>query len=798
MNQDNRDNAKGWQTNAENSTLYNAENITINHQLNHQPKKTIKPVKYIPPQGAKNFIGRSQELAKIHSLLYKQKHTVAISAVGGMGGIGKTELAIKYAHQYQDYYTGGICWLYAASGNLATEIIQFAQTYLELKVPQKDIKGNPLGINQQVAWCWQNWQPSDGLVLVIFDDVDNKENWSTLLPKNDRFRVLATTRLESFDGNIRKIALDVFSLDEALEILINMVGSRKVNRELETAKELCKLFNYLPLGVELAGRYIDNKPPHVTLADILKELKQQQTQSAKNSLQKNIIEAQSTVKAAFELSWLQLSEQTQKIAAILSLFTENIFAWSWVESIANSLNFHQDNVGEALEQLYQRHLVSAIEEEDTYYYKLHPLICEFLREKLAGFAEADELKRAFVNHFIAVAKKIPKSATLEDIAKVKNAVPHLAEIAENLIENVSDEDLYWAFVGLNRFYNAQGLYELALPWSEQFVSVVKSRLGENHPDYAQSLNNLANLYYDQGKYDEAEPLYREALSLRKRILGENHPDYAQSLNNLANLYYDQGKYDEAEPLYRETLSLRKRILGENHPDYAQSLNNLASLYYNQGKYDEAEPLYRQALELYKRILGENHPDYAQSLNNLASLYRSQGKYDEAEPLYRQALELRKRILGENHPDYAQSLNNLASLYRSQGKYDEAEPLYRQALELRKRILGENHPDYAQSLNNLASLYRSQGKYDEAEPLYRQALELKKRILGENHPSYATSLNNLAFLYRSQGKYDEAEPLYRQALDIYEQRLGSNHPYTNNCRRNLENLRSKMNSNNSTQ
>jgi tetratricopeptide (TPR) repeat protein len=91
-----------------------------------------------------------------------------------------------------------------------------------------------------------------------------------------------------------------------------------------------------------------------------------------------------------------------------------------------------------------------------------------------------------------------------------------------------------------------------------------------------------------------------------------------------------------------------------------------------------------------------------------------------------------------------------------------------------------------------------GKYDEAEPLFLQALELYKRILGENHPHYATSLYCLAYLHDKQGKYNKAEPFYLQALNIYEQRLGSNHPNTCSCRQYLGNLRSKMNSNNSTQ
>ena len=132
-----------------------------------------------------------------------------------------------------------------------------------------------------------------------------------------------------------------------------------------------------------------------------------------------------------------------------------------------------------------------------------------------------------------------------------------------------------------------------------------------------------------GAYDRAEPLYRQALEIKKKALGEGHPDYATSLNNLAGLYHAMGAYDRAEPLFRQALEIRKKALGEGHPDYATSLNNLAALYRAMGAYDRAEPLFRQALEIRKKALGEGHPDYAASLNNLALLYQATNRPQQA-------------------------------------------------------------------------------------------------------------------------------------------------------------------------
>jgi tetratricopeptide (TPR) repeat protein len=355
----------------------------------------------------------------------------------------------------------------------------------------------------------------------------------------------------------------------------------------------------------------------------------------------------------------------------------------------------------------------------------------------------------------------------------------------------------------------QGKYNEAIPPAEKALAIFKKLLGENHPDTATSLNNLAGLYESQGRYSKAEPLYKQALAIIKAQLGDNHPLTAKSLNNLAALYESQGRYSEAEALYKQALAIWQRQLGNNNPDTAASLNNLAGLYEFQGRYSEAEPLYKQALAIRKAQLGDNHPDTAASLNNLAALYESQGRYSEAEPLFKQALAIRKKQLGDNHPDTAKSLNNLAALYESQGRYSnraefssfqgenraefylfQAETLYKQALAIRKKQLGDNHPDTATSLNNLAAFYESQGRYSEAETLYKQALAIRKKQLGDNHPDTAKSLNNLAALYEFQGRYSEAETLYKQALAIWQQQLGDNHPDTAQSLKNLSILHQK--------
>ena len=188
---------------------------------------------------------------------------------------------------------------------------------------------------------------------------------------------------------------------------------------------------------------------------------------------------------------------------------------------------------------------------------------------------------------------------------------------------------------------------------------------------------------------DAEPLLKDALEMYKRLFkGQDHPDLAQSLNNLALLYQLQEKLGDAEPLFKDALEMYKRLSNsQDHPKLATSLNNLASLYYDQDKPSDAEPLYKDALEMYKRLFkGQDHPDLARSLNNLAVLYSTQGKLGDADSLYKDALEMHKRLCnGQDNPELAHSLNNLASLSRTQGKLGDAESLYKDALGMYRRL-----------------------------------------------------------------------------------------------------------------
>ncbi|MEQ8968836.1 MAG: tetratricopeptide repeat protein [Coleofasciculus sp. C1-SOL-03] len=768
-----------------NPTYYGADAETIKAILQEivselQPQPTGIP-QNLPLSGVVQFVGRESALATLHQQL-QDNQQVAISAVAGMGGVGKTELALQYARRYshrenvppESVYEGGVCWLDGRGVDLGIQIVQFARTYLPLSIPEG------LELPLQVGYCWRNWLPP-GQVLIIIDDVTDYQQVRQYLPSEaSRFRMLITTRLD-LGASIRQLPLDVLKPRAALALLESLIGRERLQQEPWEGRKLCRWLGYLPLGLELVGRYLRRKRD-LSLQEMLSRLQAKRLEqlALKKPKSEDDMTAQLGVRDAFELSWQELDESARELGIGLSLFAATPIPWRLVEGCLAEID------AEELEEIRDYGLVNLhlVQRQGKELYQLHPLIREFLISKREASGIADGLKREFCRVMVGEAKGIPQTPTLAEIKAVNPVIPHIAEAATSQQDWLTDDDLISPFGGLSRFYEGQGLYNQAEPWRKDCVSVTVQRLGENHPDVATSLNNLAGLYRFQGRYQKAEPLYLKALALFKRLLKKKHLDVATSLNNLAGLYESQGRYEEAKPLYLEALALTKLLLAENYIFVATSLNNLAGLYESQGHYEKAEPLYLEALELKKLLLAENYIFVATSLNNLAGLYKSQGHCEKAEPLYLKALASYKRLLEEDYISVATSLHNLAGLYKSQGHYEKAEPLYLKALALYKRLLGENHPSVARSLHNLAALYDSQGHYEKAEPLLIEALELTKRLLGDNHPDVASSLNNLAYLYNAQGRYKEAEPLYLKALALYKRLLGENHPHVASSLNNL--------------
>lgn len=310
----------------------------------------------LPYSGTLSFVGRTAELERLDELL-QNSEPIAITALAGMGGIGKTELALQYALTYKDSYPGALCWLQVRGADLGTQIVKFGRSLLNLNPPED------LDIVAQVKYCWRNW--IEGKVLIILDDIPNFSNYYKekiipfLPPAQSRFKVLMTSRQKPVPS-IRKIDLDVLSPEASLELLRSLIGSERIEAELEEAKALCEWLGRLPLGLELVGRYLELRPTLTIVKTIERLEKRKLAAKALISQEQADMTAQLGVAAAFDLSWEDLPPKAQQLGCRLSLFAPASFDWSLVESCAIQTEDEEEREEEQeeLEEIRDRFLVN--------------------------------------------------------------------------------------------------------------------------------------------------------------------------------------------------------------------------------------------------------------------------------------------------------------------------------------------------------------------------------------------------------------------------------------------------------
>jgi tetratricopeptide (TPR) repeat protein len=683
------------------------------------------------------FQGRDEFLLKLRETLDEARqrgegraHTSGVPAavVHGLGGVGKTRVALEFAHQYADDYTAMLFVAADSPVSLEANLAQLCDAAV-LDLDEKVERANTRQVAAVLRWLNRN----HGWILIL-DNVDSDEAVGAvrrlLASLAGTGEVMITSRFSRWSREVETLELDVLNeASSALYLLESTVQLRRDEAEdQERAKELAFELGQLALALEQAAAYINAQG--ISLRDYLERWRRHRDRLLSYH-DKLATHASRSVAVTWETSFEQLSENGRRLLRML--------CWLAPEPIPRSLlqagsgpfgaigpprlpTIEREalvlDAEEALGDLWKYSLARSSPDKLTF--SVHTLVQDVTRRKLPEAERQPMLEAAL---------RWVKAGFEGDPADVRNW-PVMEPLASHGLAAANFAD----------------------------------RQGDTLPA-AWFLNTLAHFFHAKAQWAAAEPLARRALAIHEEGWGPDHPNVATSLINLAELLRVTNRLNEAEPLLRRALAIREKSWGTDHPEVATCLNDLALLLRDTNRMNEAEPLQRRALAIDEKSFGPNHPNLVRRLNNLAQLLQVLGRPNQAEQLLRRALNIGEESFGPDHPNNAPALNNLATLLHNANRLDEAEPLLRRALAIDEKSLGPDHPDVAISLNNLAQLLQDRKWLEPAETLMRRALAISEKSFGPEHPSVALRLSNLALLLRDANRLGETEPLMRRNLAI---------------------------------
>lgn len=787
-----------------------ASQTTLLLDLCHQIQRLINPGRVpsnLPFNSlAELFKGRDESLTQLDRSL-RQHGSAAIvqpQAIHGLGGIGKTRLAIEYAWRHQDDFTA---FLFVSANtpddldrNLAALCRPDSLDLPENQSPKQDEQRDAV-----IRWLQQNrgW-------LLILDNVDTDEGVraaKTLVAKLRGGHVLITSRVTEWGRGVRPLALDVLQPLDAVALLLESAHSWRASRSDDgsQARTLADCLGCLPLALTHATAYMQHHHQGFTayLIDFEKhferllayhdhlaieyetelEVKTDKpvTAEAKAARKKFV----KTVATTFFLSFDRLASEAKAIlqsAAFLApdpipaaMFEQcpdemDVLVNLWCKETSTAKS--GQSVADALAELARYSLISRGEGV----FNIHRMEQLVLRSRVAK----DRWPEWIEGTRSVLCKYAPdETAENPNTWPVWNLLRPHAEVLVAFAKDDSRVQPHLALLeAMGQLYFGKALYRENLAVDEIAVKVAESLHGPESDEMAHRLLAYGETLRVLGRFNDAESAFRRSLAIRERSDGPETLSVASVLNYVAIVLSDLGREQESELLHRRVLAIYdSQEEKANKLDVIKTLSNLGVMVAGNGDLVEAESLLRRAVSIAEKHLEPEHYLGLFPLSILGRVLARKGDLEQAETLCRTTLRIRESVLGPDHPHTLQSANGLAEVLMRRGNFPEAVALSRRVLATETRTLGPDHPAKLSSAQTLAVILEKKGDYAEAEEILRQNLGRSERLFGADNPRTLTCLNNLALVLESKGDGISAAETCRLALDGRKRVLGDDHTDT---------------------
>jgi hypothetical protein len=580
----------------------------------------LPPTWNVPHHPNPYFTGRELLLAEVHTRLTASDLAVRRVALTGLGGVGKTQLAVEYAYRQRADYD--LVW-WARAEQPATLLGDYAALAGQAPLAA-DLQLAKDAPQQAAVAAVRAWLERHHRWLLLFDNAAQPQAMMELLPRSGTGHVLLTSRAETgWEQLTTPVSVDVLTLADATGFLLARSGDHGP-AAAATANTLATALGGLALALEQAGAYAATTGT-VTLASYAQLFG---TRALELLGRGQPLGYQHTVATTWSLAVQRLRETAPAAVDLLTLASFlapddlplpllDRHAQELPEPLASAAS-DALALADAVAALGRYSLVRAV--ADGLY--VQRLLQTVVRAALD--AEAERAWAATALRLLQVG--FPGSDKVADWAACERLLPHVLAAADHGQRlELESQTWLWLLTESARYVWQRGHYPQAATLLEQALAGCRRVLGDDHPDTLTTMNYLAETRHDLGDLDGVRELHEQALAGRQRALGDDHPATMESMNNLAETRHDLGDLDGARELHEQALAGCRRVLGDDHPNTLISMNNLAMTRYALGDLDGAHELLEQAMAGYRRVLGDDHPTTLNSVNNLAAIKQESRK-----------------------------------------------------------------------------------------------------------------------------------------------------------------------------
>jgi len=731
--------------------------------------RTIPPVWHAPARNA-SFTGRGEELERLRNQLIGSSRAVVLPvALYGLGGVGKTQVALEYAHRYMADYDV-VWWVSAEQRDMINPALAELAGHLKVRAGDSfsetaEAVREALRLGEPYA----RW-------LLIFDNADEPEDLESYLPSGPG-HVLVTSRNIAWTRVAESVEVDIFARPESVEHLQRWVPTLTPDNAVLVAEAL----GDLPLAIEHAGAWLATTGMGVD--EYVERLKTQFSQILNVG---QPYDYPVPVAATWRLSFERLREQSPAAARLLELcafFAPEPISLSLLNSaeMIRSLLPYDDRLAEpiVMGQLIQdisRYSLAKVDPGSSI--QVHRLVQAAVRSQIPSKLEQEAAMHEV--HLILVGAQ-PPGGTDDPATWLKWDMiwPHLGPSEAHECDYDQPRQL---LIDRVRYLYKRFELHAALDTGHWLEKQWLSMIGPDHRQTLYLRFHIANVLRSLGRYQDAHDQDAAILARQRVVLPADHPHPLQTAGSLAGDLRGLGRFADALAMDQQTYDRTKELFGENHASTLSAANNLGVDLRLLGDSERARNTDLDTLFRRNQVLGHDHPSSLHSASMLARDQRELGDYKGSVEALRATYDAFVHLhdLGDDYPDTLRTAKNLAVSLRKMGRPAEAYELTSDTARRYARNFPDDDQDALACRLNLACDLAALDQPEKALEVATGVAGAYERTLGVDHPFTLAAANNIVSYLRATGSINEAMRLADVTLPSLQRKLGDNHPFTLAC------------------